>query len=292
MASRSTRSSRKRAREIDWNVVLEGTGIRIPADEYITPYHFVDMTALQQEYFLTRMGLDSRGRNMLTTKLRETLASKPVPSPSAMKWSDVRAILHGEIPTIPSTLRIPDVTSSLFTDAILESIIDIMRTKFKRVSEMDVVVRVFLMVLIAVCDNDKKISVQLQPTYNGNTDFIFWMKNGAGQVVRFIEVKRTEIYANLATETDSTAQTLREAHILLTSNPGLSPLPFVLTNGEAWSFGIAAKHSDFSKITLKSVHNVTCDMASLDGWKLAINNLRAFLYGPWPPLAAAAQPEL
>ena len=143
MASRSTRSSRKRAKYINWDVVLEGTGIRIPADEYITPYHFEEMTALHQECFLIRMGLDSRGRNMLTTKLRETLASKPVPSPSAMKWSDVPAILHGEIPTIPSTLRIPDVPSSLFTDSILKSIIDIMRTKFKRVSEMEVVVQVF-----------------------------------------------------------------------------------------------------------------------------------------------------
>ena len=146
------------------------------------------------------------------------------------------------------------------------------------------------MVLIAVSGNDKEISVQLQQGNTSFTDFLFLMKNGAGQVVRFIEVKRTEIYASLATETDSTAQTLREARIPLTSNPGLSPLPFVLTNGETWSFGIAAKHSD-CKIMVKSVHNVTCDMASLDGWKLAINNLRAFLYGPWPPLAAA-QPEL
>ena len=126
--------------------------------------------------------------------------------------------------------------------------------------------------------------MELQPSF---TDFIIWITNSVGQV-RFIEVKRADINVDLTTETDSTAQTLREAQVLLCSHADvIAPLHFVLTNGNLWSFGIAEKHSA-SKIMLKSVSNVHCSITTLSGWKLAISNLRAFLYGTWPPLAAAA----
>lgn len=156
------------------------------------------------------------------------------------------------------------------------------------------VIRVFLMVLIAVADDDD-IRVELEPTFKDHatfTDFIIWITNRVGRV-RFIEVKRTNINVDLTTETESTAQTLREAQILLCSNTVESPLPFVLTNGTVWSFGLATKHSP-SKIMLESVHNAGCNITDLSGWKLAINHLRAFISGTWPPLAAAAthQPEL
>ena len=284
----SSRSSRKRAREIVWCDVLEGTGILIPATEFNTPHHFVDMNQSQQESFLTRLGLASREQDLLKTKLQEALESKPVPSPSAMKWSDVPAILHGKLPSHDTPLvEPPDVTSDLFTDAILESIIHILPMKVRRLSEMEVVVRVFLMVLIAV--SDKQPTVKDHASF---TDFLIWITNRVGEV-RFIEVKRADISVDLTVEADSTAQTLREAHVLLCSRADVKALPFVLTNGASWSFGIAAKHSA-SKLLLKSVHNVLCSITTLSGWKLAINNLRAFLYGSWPPLAAAAthQPEL
>ena len=253
------------------------------------------MNHSQQDSFLTRMGLASREQDLLKTKLQEALESKPVPSPSAMKWSDVPAILHGKLPSHDTPLvEPPDVTSDLFTDAILESIIHILAMKVRRLSEMEVVVRVFLMVLIAVSDK-RDIRVELQPTVKDHasfTDFLIWITNRVGEV-RFIEVKRSDISVDLTVEADSTAQTLREAHILLCSRADVKALPFVLTNGASWSFGIAAKHYA-SKRLLKSVHNVLCSITTLSGWKLAINNLRAFLYGTWPPLAAAAthQPEL
>lgn len=252
------------------------------------------MNQSQQESFLTRMGLESREKDLLKIRLQEALESKPVPAPSAMKWSDVPAIFHGELPSRDTPIvEPPDVTSNLFTDAILESIIDIMARKFRRLSEMEVVVRVFLMVLIAVSDKSD-IRVELQPTVKDHAtfaDFIIWITNRVGQV-RFIEVKRTDISVDLTTETDSTAQTLREAHVLLCSRADVIALPFALTNGVSWSFGIAEKHSA-SKIMLKSVYNVPCSITTLNGWKLAINNLKAFLYGTWPPLAAAThQPEL
>ena len=106
----SSRRSRKRAREIAWCDVLEGTGILLPATEFITPHHFVDMNQSQQESFLTPMGLASREQDLLKTKLQEALESKPVPSPSAMKWSDVPAILHGKLPSHDTPLvEPPDV---------------------------------------------------------------------------------------------------------------------------------------------------------------------------------------
>ena len=247
---------------------------------------------MNQESFLTRMGLESRKKDLLKTRLQKALESKPVPSPSAMKWSDVPAILHGNLPSRDTPiLEPPDVSSDRFTDAILESLIDILARKFRRLSEMEVVVRFFLMVLIAVSD-ESDIRVELQPTVKDHatfTDFIIWIRKRVGHV-RFIEVKRTAISVDLTTETDSTAQTLREAHVLLCNHAEVKSLPFVLTNGVSWSFGIAAKHSA-SKIMLKSVHNVPCSITTLIGWKSAINNLRAFLFGTWPPLDAAATPQ-
>lgn len=288
----STRAS-KRSREIAWCDLLEEG--RIPATEYNTPYHFGEMNQLQQEHFLTRMGFEQREKDQLKTRLREALESKLVPSPSAMKWSDVSAILHGELPNQETPLHEPpDVTCNVFTDAILESIMNIMLTKFRRLSEMEVIVRVFLMVMIAVSDKSD-IRVELQPSLKNHatfTDFIIWITNKVGEV-RFIEVKRTGLSVDLTTEEDSTAQGLREAQIVLCNHPDVKSLPFALTNGVIWTFGTATKHSA-SKIMLESVYNVNCSIATLSGWKLAIKYLTAFLYGTWPPLAPLplAQPEL
>ncbi len=90
------------------------------------------------------------------------------------------------------------------------------------------------------------IRVELQPTFNNHatfTDFIIWITNIVGQV-QFIEVKRTDINVDLTTETDSTAQALREAQILLCSNVQ-SPLPFVLTNGSIMVLWASSKTFPF-----------------------------------------------
>ena len=90
------------------------------------------------------MGFERREQDLLKTRLQEALESKPIPSPSAMKWSDVLAILHGNLPSRATPLvETPNVTSDLFTDAMLECIIDMVAIKFRRLSEMEVVVGVF-----------------------------------------------------------------------------------------------------------------------------------------------------
>lgn len=287
----TTRSSRKRSRELAWCDVLEGTGLVVPSREFNTPYHFMEMDQEQQATFLARMGLDERGSALLRTKLNEALQSKGVPSPSTMKWSDVPAILHGGLPRDFLLQNPPDVSSSsssVFDDDVIKSIIEIMASKFRRLSEMEVVVRVFLMVMIAASDCSD-IWVELQPSVKGHsafTDLLIYIK--CGEERRFIEVKRTAIHADLSTQTDETAQVLREAQILLCTEKVKSPMQFLLTNGASWSFGSAAKYSD-TKIKLTDVWNASCSMSTLESWKMMIMHLRAFLSGTWP--LTAAQPE-
>lgn len=272
--------------------MLEGTDIVVPSTEYNSPYHFMDMSQPQQALFIQRLELDTRGDLLLRTKIKEALKSKSVPSPSSMKWADVPAILHGDVPIARTLLQDPpDVSIGVFDDAIIQSIIEIMASKFRRVSEMEVVVRVFLMVMIAVSE-DSDIRVELQPSMTSHstfTDFLICIRSGDKK--RFIEVKRTDINVDLTSETNETAQALREAQILLCTEKVKSPMPFLLTNGTSWSFGSAAKYSD-TKIELTHVWNVSSDIATLDSWKMMIKHLRAFLCGTWPHLPpAAAQPE-
>ena len=56
--------------------------------------------------------------------------------------------------------------------------------------------------------------------------------------VAFIEVKNPTIAVDLEIQGRAVAQALREAHILLTSSSQDS-IPFILTNGYGWSFGLA-----------------------------------------------------
>ena len=62
---------------------------------------------------------------------------------------------------------------------------------------MEMVVQAFFMLLIAVSvTGDKDIRVELQPTLNDHssfTDFRVWIKNGAGRVIQFIEVKKNAV---------------------------------------------------------------------------------------------------
>lgn len=59
--------------------------------------------------------------------------------------------------------------------------------KFRRLSEAEVVIRVFLMVLIAVADDDD-IRVELEPTFKDHatfTDFIIWITNRVGRLAEY-----------------------------------------------------------------------------------------------------------
>ena len=246
----------------------------------------MEMNQRQQASFLARMELNERGSALLRTKLNEALQSKGVPSPSAMKWSDVPAILHGDVPSDSLLQNPPDVVvSSVFDDAVIEAIRVIMASKFRRLSEMEVVVRVFLMVMIAASDCSD-IWIELQPSVTGHSDLLICIKSCRKR--KFIEVKRSTIMTDLTVPSDETAQALREAQILLCTEKVKSPLQFLLTNGSSWSFGSAEKYSD-TKIKLTDIWNVFSSLSTLEGWKMMIMHLRAFISGTWP--LTAAQPE-
>lgn len=266
--------------------MIEGTGIQISDEEYIKPYHFADMNETQQCNFMRRLGLDSENQQFIKVKIKELMQCRAIPSPSAMKWENVKSILHGELPESASQpVPIDDITDSRVSEDFLQLIVALVQKKFRRQSEMEVVVRIFLLVLFVVADLESNIRVELQPSCHGHsafTDFLIKVTTPLNQV-RIIEVKRPDVGVDLLLELDTTAQALREAHILLCNDNQIeSPMPFILTNGNVWSCGQAARHT-LSKITLESVHTVFCDLSNISGWKSAMKHIKAYISGTWPP---------
>ena len=211
--------------------------------------------------------------------------------PNPLFNGDVPAILHGNVPQAATPLQEPpEFSSNVFGDAVIKSIMETMRSKFKRVSEMDVVVRVFLMLLIAVSDYSGDIKIELEPSVSGHSTFTdFLISIIASGEKWFIEVKRTSISTDLSSETEETAQALREAQILLCTEKVKSPVQFLLTNGTTWSFGSATRDSD-TKIKLTHVWNMSCNIGTVHDWKMMIAHLKLFLCGTFP--FSAAQPEV
>lgn len=72
----STRSSRKRAREVVWvDVFMGDTDVVIPSDEFNTPDHFNTMTASQQARFLRGYNMEDNLENV-RRKVTECLSFK------------------------------------------------------------------------------------------------------------------------------------------------------------------------------------------------------------------------
>ena len=69
-----------------------------------------------------------------------------------------------------------------------------------------------------------------------------------------IEAKKTSIATNLSPSQDTTAQVLREAHIVLQKFP-IKEIPFILTNSNTWGVGIAEKgEGQFIRKTSNTTH--------------------------------------
>ena len=125
-----------------------------------------------------------------------------------------------------------------------------------RSSEVEAVIRVFHMVMAAI-PNTGNIKLSLQPAVSGHsvfTDVLFRATDDAsGWPLTFIEVKRFSDSADLSAQYESTAQTYREAHILLCASDcackGLQELGFILSKAELWSCAYAKKHANRIVIT-------------------------------------------
>ena len=93
-----------------------------------------------------------------------------------------------------------------------------------------------------------------------------------------MEIKKLEVYTSLSAMGSTTAQALREAHILCT---GDRPLPFILTNSELWSFGLVMNKGP--KIYFVEYFNIHIDdkqpVEEQHGVKILLYALRSVLRG-------------
>ena len=105
-------------------------------------------------------------------------------------------------------------------------------------------------------------------------------------VIHSLKLKKSEINCDLRLQTVSTAQALREAHILLNSSTTqCTQIPFVLTNALIWSFGLAKKSSSgSSKIVIERRFHISIsdvESGSEKMWHL-VSCLRSVISGEWP----------
>ena len=105
-------------------------------------------------------------------------------------------------------------------------------------------------------------------------------------VIHSLKLEKSEINCDLRLQTVSTAQALREAHILLNSSTTqCTQIPFVLTNALIWSFGLAKKSSSSSsKIVIKRRFHISIsdvESGSEKMWHL-VSCLRSVISGEWP----------
>ena len=269
MSHASSRAGRKRARELTWEDVL--TEIEnppaIPAWA-TTPELFCALNAADQESFLDLFGLSSHKITLLR-RLDDCVRGKPLPAPCDMTWKNV---LEGTMPKC-STRKAGEM-GTVVEDTFLEVLRGVFTHNFRNVTEMEAVMRVGVVVLCAVKDLD--VTVQLQPSIINHPTFTFVFKS-TDQAICFIEVKKIEEFTSLTAQTAATAQALREAQIILNSPAQGTRLPFLLTNSQIWSFGVAEKRS--SKIAVTSIVEMHCKLEEVTEWKTIIQTVRAFIMG-------------
>ena len=167
-----------------------------------------------------------------------------LPSPSNMKWKDVSKILDGELPC-QSTL--PIVEGRTLSDLLKDDM-----KRYSKVlcnnSEMEATIRVLSVVMEAIKDR-ADIKMKLQPSFSNHATFLIYLRSPVGSPLLIIEVKNRGVYTVFG-ENDWTAQVLREAHITLQDDKcNRQQLPFIVTNGEIWSVGIAVKDAHKIKVT-------------------------------------------
>ena len=135
----------------------------------------------------------------------------------------------------------------------------------------NLVVRLATYIIIYAWDIPN-LRVKLQPSLFSHsvfTDVIFFFHGHENQI------KKSDIYTNLSLQTKATAQTLREAHILLMEK-GMDTVVFGLTNSIVWSFAKATKYG----VQLKVDQYVNLDVEQ-DHEKI-LKMLEYVMQGKWP----------
>lgn len=214
---------------------------------------------------------------MIIQRVNDCLKRKPLPSPSDTKWHHMDRILEGPLPEAEALPPILDEEYAV-GDEFITIVKDVLHDNFRNLTEAEAVMFVGQVVLCAV--KSLNVQVRMQPSIQNHptfTDSSFVLKiSGREELICIIKVKKITIYPNLAFQTDFTAQSLREAQIVLEGADENKQFPLILTNGSHWSFGIAQK-STGGLIKLISVQNFL--LLTLDGWKIIITRLKSIING-------------
>jgi hypothetical protein len=275
-SGRSSRSSRKRARECTWEEVFIPEESNPVPQWAQTPEHFLNLPEVEKDNFLTHIGeIDRKGT--IIQRVNDCLKRKPLPSPSDTKWHHVDRILEGPLPKAEALPRIVDEECAV-GDEFITIVKDVLCENFRNLTEAEAVMFVGQVVLCAV--KNLKVQVQMEPSIRNHptfTDFSFVLKiSGREELICIIEVKKIAVHPNLAFQTDFTAQSLREAQIMLEGADENKKFPLILTNGAHWSFGTAEK-STGGLIKLLSVQNFL--LMTLEDWKIVISYLKSIING-------------
>ena len=137
--------------------------------------------------------------------------------------------------------------------------------------------RVSAVVICAM--KNTNVEIQLQPSmahHTSSTDSLIVIKTSQ-RVIGLIEVKRLQVHTTLNGKQDAIAQVLREVHIVLCEDEQ-ETIPFLFTNGQVWSFGVAKKCGQ--KIGVVSTSHIYSSMASVEAWKGIVHYVKQFLLEP------------
>lgn len=158
--------------------------------------------------------------------------------------------MDGDLPEPDSPQILPKA------DVCFEGVMKLVQQQVRNLSEMEASARV-LIVLLEVIRHFPQIHLKLQPevTHHATfTDFYFIIKDSKNPLL-IVEVKKMTINAEIYPGSDSVAQVLREAHIILCEGGKVSELPFILTNSSIWGFGKAERKDNQKKMQVTSVYN-------------------------------------
>ena len=133
-------------------------------------------------------------------------------------------------------------------------------------SEMEATIRIFTVVLEVIDRIAKKtqreLRIQLQPSLPIFTDILIKITDSEVPLL-IIEAKKPSIATTLSPFQDTTAQVLREAHIVLQKFP-VKEIPFILTNSNTWGVGIAEKgEGQFIRMKLNKTHHLAWPVDSV-----------------------------
>ena len=250
-------SSKKRKVDYVWNDILGcipeiEDNVKDDAIEKLTeacvPADFITYSKSHREMICEGVGLFGWADNLVSViELKEGL-----PSPSNMMWDDVKYVLYGDVPPSSNAMlqNLPTNTSEEIQE--LKSRLKLVDDVVTNLTEGDATFRVLTILLAmfgTVNEADRgKYKIQIQPTIESHPVFTDCLIVVNCSKSLLIEAKRSAIFTSLTIQSEETAQVLREVQIYL-NHQRLDVLPFILTNGVVWSFGIAKKHFDKIEVT-------------------------------------------